>query len=537
MLHGQYFHLMGHWLVNSNSLFSTLRLQGPFDLNVAWQSWKDLLCRHPMLRSRFHVPAGATRFKDYKLEVLEDLTPPHIPVTDIRHLDSDAKEQAVGEELHRWLYYEWPLTEWPLHRFSVLRLEDSVYQLFLGNEHLISDALGNHVILREFMEIYRAHMCNEQPTLPPPTTLKDYCESVRAMNAWHDPESDRALADYNNRLGKDSYFWNPKGGSVDYPRPQFHSQRYRLGRDITAKLIARTRDLRLPVNTLLLGAFVRAVVKLEHSDKPVIIQVPTSGRIYPGVDASNVVSSFAQNLALSFAPPQPDEDWQVLLNRIHREVQNGIASGLDRVQTAQMGMIFRENIALEDGKLPEHSLSMFQSALKSNLYLPYTGHTHIKTRYGSVEVIDYQSGGKNAAGTLDLLQEIFDDRLHLFASYDYKFFNLSLIDSLMREYIAQIEELTSLTIQPQQVTQRLPASPGNASIESTLRKVAQEICHYPITASEMDKDIEADLGMDSLERIRIVTRLEKLHGKVDRQALLSCRSLQEMASTLGNSGK
>jgi acyl carrier protein len=48
----------------------------------------------------------------------------------------------------------------------------------------------------------------------------------------------------------------------------------------------------------------------------------------------------------------------------------------------------------------------------------------------------------------------------------------------------------------------------------------------------MDKDLEADLGVDSLERIRIITRLEKLHGKVDRQALLNCRSLQEMASTL-----
>jgi len=537
MLHGQYFHLMGHWLVNSNSLFSTLRLQGPFDLNVAWQSWKDLLSRHPMLRSRFHVPDGATRFKDYQMQVLEDPTPPEIPLTDIRHLDSDAKEQAVKEELHRWLNYEWPLTEWPLHRFSVLRLEDSVYQLFLGNEHLISDALGNHVILREFMEIYSARICNQQPTLSPPTTLKDYCELVRAMNAWHDPESDRALAEYTSSQGKDSYFWNPKGGSVDYPRPQFHSQQYRLGRDTTAKLIAITRDWRLPVNTLLMGAFLRAVVKFEQSSKAVIIQVPTSGRIYPGADATNVVSSFAQNLALSFAPSQLDEDWQVLLNRVHREVQNGIASGLDRAQTRQIGMIFRENIALSDGKIPEHSISMFQGALKSNLYFPYTGHTQIKTQYGPLEVTAYQAGGINAAGTLDILQEIFDGCLHLFASYDYQFFNLSLIDNLIREYIAQIEELTSLTIQPQQATQPLPVSQGDAHIESTLRQIAEEICHCPITPDEMDKDLEADLGMDSLERIRVVTRLEKLHGKLDRQALLSCRSLQEMASTLGKLGK
>ncbi|MBD2519330.1 acyltransferase domain-containing protein [Nostoc sp. FACHB-973] len=533
ILHGQYFHLLGHWVVNSNSLFSSLRLQGTFDLGIAWQSWKDLLSRHPMLRSRFHVPAGATRFQDYLMEVLTDPTPPEIPVTDIRHLDDSAKEQAIQAEIHRWLNYEWPLTAWPLHQFSVLRLEDSVYQLFLGNEHLISDALGNHLILREFMEIYRAHICNDQPNLPPATTLEDYREIVQVMNAWHDPEADRALAAYTHKQGKDSYFWNPQGGIVDYPLPQFHTQRYILGRDLTSKLIERTRDWRLPVNSLLLGAFLRAVLKLDQSCQSAIVQIPTSGRVYPGADASHVVSSFAQNLALSFTLPQANEDWQILLNRVHQEVQNGISSGLDRAQTRQMGMIFRDDIALEDGKLPEHSLSMFRRVLKSNLYFPYTGHTHIQTQYGPVEVIDYQAGGINATGTIDILQEIFGDRLHLFASFDCKFFDKSIIDRLMREYIAQIEELASLTVQPQQPTQNLPAgSKADAKIESTLRQVAEEICHYQISSEEMDKDMEADLGVDSLERIRIITRLEKLLGKLDRQALLSCRSLQEMANTL-----
>jgi len=537
MLHSQYPLAISHWLLNSNSLFSTLRLQGSFDLDVAWQTWKDLLQRHPMLRSRFRIPTGATSFKDYQLEVLDAPTPPEIPITDIRHLDEDERERVVAEEIHQWLNYEWQLAQWPLHQFSVLRLEDSVYQLFLGNEHLISDGLGNHIILREFMELYRARLYNEQPNLPPSTTLNDYSQVVGAMNAWHDVEEDRALAEYTNSQGKISYFWNPKGATVNYPRPQFYSQKYLLGRDTTAKLIAKTREWRLPVNSLLLGAFLRTVVKFEQSSQNAIIQVPTSGRVYPGADASHVVSSFAQNLALSFALPQPEEDWQVLLNRIHQEIQNGIATGLDRAQTRQMGKIFRENIALEDGKIPEHSLSMFQSILKSNLYFPYTGHTHIKNQYGCVKVMAYQAGGINAPGTLDILQEIFDDCLHLFASYDYNFFGLSLIDNLMREYINQIEELVSLTIQPQQESKPQQALTGDTNTESTLRQVAEEICHFPITVNEMDKDLEADLGVDSLERIRLITHLEKLYGKENRQSLLSCRSLQEMASTLDPSGR
>ncbi|MEQ8971994.1 MAG: beta-ketoacyl synthase N-terminal-like domain-containing protein [Coleofasciculus sp. C1-SOL-03] len=535
MLHSQYPLAISHWLLKSNSLFATLRLQGAFDLDVAEQAWSNLLQRHPMLRSRFRQLTGVTSFGDYQLEVLDDPTPPDIPLTDIRHLDEDEREQVVAEEIHQWLNYEWQLTQWPLHRFSVLRLEDSVYQLFLGNEHLISDGLGNQIILREFMELYRARLCNEPPNLPPPTTLNDYSQLVGAMNGWHDPQDDQALAQYTTTQGKLSYSWNPNGATLNHPRPQFYTQKYLLGRDITAQLIAKTREWRLPVNSLLLGAFLRAVAKFESSSPNAIIQVPTSGRVYPEVDAANVISSFAQNLALSFTLPQPEEDWQVLLNRIHQDIQNAIATGLDRAQTRQMGKIFRENIALEDGKIPAHSLSMFQSVLKSNLYFPYTGHTPIHNQYGSVKVIGYQAGGINAPGTLDILQEIFDGCLHLFASYDYNFFELSLIDNLIREYINQIEELVSLPIQPPPEFQQKSALIGDTTIDSALRQIAAEICHLSITADEMDKDLEADLGVDSLERIRIVTRLDKLYGKINRQALLKCRSLQEMALTLSQS--
>ncbi|MBE8999505.1 amino acid adenylation domain-containing protein [Nostoc sp. LEGE 12447] len=534
ILSGQYFHLLGHWVVNSISLFSTLRLRGDFDSNVAWQSWKDLLNRHPMLRSRFIIPPDTTRFKDYEMVVMENPTPPDIPVTDIRHLHSEAQEQLINDELHRCLNYEWQMTEWPLHRFFVFRLEDSVYQLVLANEHLISDALGCHVILREFMEIYRAHICGEQPNLQPPTTVQDYSELVQSINAWQDPEEDKALVEYVNRRGKDSYLWNPTGNAITSLCPKFHNRRFSLGKAITNQLIAQTREWRLPLNSLLVGAFVRAVAKFEKSkNEPIMVQVPTSGRVYPGIDASDVVGSFAQNLSISLDLPAPNEDWQRLLNRVHQEIQQGLVNGYDRAQTRQMAIAFRDNIVLEDGKIPERMLPMYRRILKSNLYCPFTGQTNIKNKYGPIDVIDYRAGGINAAGTIDILQEIFDDSLHLFASYDSNFFPESVIDELMHEYITQIKELASLKIPSQQLTQPLPKTQTDVNIAQLLQEIATEICHSQITANDMAKDLEAELGMDSLELIRIVTRLEKRLGKVNRQVLLSCRSLQEMAVLLG----
>jgi acyl carrier protein len=115
----------------------------------------------------------------------------------------------------------------------------------------------------------------------------------------------------------------------------------------------------------------------------------------------------------------------------------------------------------------------------------------------------------------------------------------------MQEYIAQIEELTS--IPPKmgggmgsplgmggvggQILYNGVSPASNINFESTLRQLASEICHNTITAEDMNKDLEADLGLDSLDRIRIVTRLHKENGKCDRNALLNARTLQEMLVT------
>ena len=534
IIHGQYFHLLGHWVVNSISLFSTLRLQGDFDNNTAWETWKELLNRHPMLRSRFLVPEDATRFKDYQIEILNNPNPPEIPVTDIRHLDSETQEQTINEELHRCLNYEWEITQFPLHRFFVFRLQDSVYQLIFANEHLISDALGCHTVLREFMEIYRARTNNEQPNLPPATTVAEYQQIVQSMNAWQDAESEKALVEYTNRQGTDSYLWNPANNKITSNCPEFHNRRYTLTKETTTALISQTREWRLPTNSLLLAAFTRTIAKLEQSDnKSILLQVPTGGRFYPEADATNVVGSFAQNLSIDIELPSRAEGWETLLNQVHQKVQQGIANNYDRTQTRQMAIAFRDNIVLENGKIPTRMLPMYRQVLKSNLYTPFTGQTQIEKQYGDLEVIDYRAGGINAPGTIDILQEIFDDRLQFQASYDSGFFPESVVNQLMEEYIAQIEALVALKT-PQQATKQLSSTPTNSDIKSTLQEIAAQVFHNSIDDSDMDKDMESELGVDSLEIIRIITKLEKKIGKVDRQALLSCRTLREMAVVLSN---
>ncbi len=535
ILHSQIPLLMSYWSLNSNSLFTKVKIAGEFDLNIAQQAWKLLINRHPMLRAQFQIPEDATCFADYQLEVLENPIPPEIIVKDFTTLTPDEQGEKIEEEIYHWLNYNWSLTQWPLHGFSVLKLSDQIHQLFLGNEHLISDGLSNHVMMREFLEIYRAIVAKETPNLPPTLTVEDYRKQVQLMNDWQDIEEDRALAEYNNAVSGMSYRWQPKQQKNAQKSPLFYNQKYLLSAETTSQLIDKTRQWRVPMNALLLGAFLKTMSQIDSKAENIGISIPTSGRIYPEVDATGVVSSFAQNLALSFAKSQSEQDWPTFLSQIQQTVQQHIGTGLDRAQTRQMGTIFRDNITLEKGKIPPHSLSLIQEALKSNLYLPYTGQTHLQPQYDALSITDYQAGGMNATGTIDILQEIFNNRLHLFASYDYHHFDLLLIDQLMTAYVSQIEELANLPVQDQVIISHSSSISLNTEIEEMLRKITSEICHWTIEEEEMSDDLEADLGLDSLERIRLVTKLEGIYGKQYRQDLLNCRTLQEMAAILAPS--
>ena len=535
ILHSQIPLLMSYWSLNSNSLFTKVKIAGEFDLNIAQQAWKLLINRHPMLRAQFQIPEDATCFADYQLEVLENPIPPEILVKDFTTLTPEEQGEKIEEEIYHWLNYNWSLTQWPLHGFSVLKLSEQIHQLFLGNEHLISDGLSNHVMMREFLEIYRAIVAKETPNLPPTLTVEDYRKQVQLMNDWQDLEEDRALAEYNNAVSGMSYRWQPKQQKNAQKFPLFYNQKYVLSAETTSKLIDKTRQWRVPMNALLLGAFLKTMSQLDSKAENIVISIPTSGRIYPEVDATGVVSSFAQNLALSFAQPESEQDWPTFLSQIQQTVQQHIGTGLDRAQTRQMGTIFRDNITLEKGKIPPHSLSLIQEALKSNLYLPYTGQTHLQPQYDALSITDYQAGGMNATGTIDILQEIFNNRLHLFASYDYHHFDLLLIEQLMTAYVSQIEELANLPVQDQVLISHSSSISLNTEIEEMLRQITSEICHWTIEEEETSDDLEADLGLDSLERIRLVTKLEGIYGKQYRQDLLNCRTLQEMAAILAPS--
>jgi amino acid adenylation domain-containing protein len=532
--------LVGHWAVSSCTLCSRVRVQGPFDLELARRSWTALLARHPALRTYFEIPQDATHLKDYRLMLRESGIAPALELTDLRHLEPARQEQEVAARVEWSVNQQFALEQWPLHRFFALRLSEQVHEVFLVNHHLVSDGLSNQQLIREFLALYESLASGRPADLPPATCVEQYRATVAAINEWQDPAAERAAAEYLRTRGKQTSFWSPDGKPRATQRAVVRQHRLQLEPAATSALVELTAMLRLPMNTLVLGAFLRAVASIDGTREPsLIINVPTSGRVYPQVDAGGMVGCFAQNLSLDFRVPSAAAQWGSLLEGVHQEIEQAIAQGHDRALLRQGVQFFRDKLRLEEGRVPPGQCALIRAGMKSNLYLPYIGNTRIGHEYGPLRVLDYQAATAPTDGTIDTVLEIFHGRLEITANYDANVFSNASVAQLAQAFLAQLRSLSAY--RPKAVA-AAPAvlAPADPMLLSQVRQVAEEITHQPLTAADLALDLEADLGLDSLERIRIVSRLEQFVRGANRAALLTCRTLNEMLACLtqpsGSSG-
>ncbi len=528
----QYVLLAGHLAVSTCTVCSTVRFEGTFNPEIARKSWKQLLSRHPILRAYFSIPPEATSFKDYQLLVMDNPSIPELSITDLSNDDSATQELYVQEAVNEAINQAWSLQQWPLHRFFAFRLKENLYELGISLHHVIADGLSVQIVLREFLEIYGANLSHTKPNLPPATTLENYRQQIANINSWRSPQAANSLQEYLSQQGNGKFFWNPQKAASSEAANSC-SVRTVVDKSILTELTKRARDWRLPLNCLLVGAYLKAIASIQTQTESIILNIPTSGRTYPNTDVSNLVGCFAENLALSF--PLPHKEILNWLKSVQSNIQTALAANRDNAQTLQMSSLTREQIKLVNGQMPNVAAELIRTAIKSNLYFSNMGQTGLKKQYGALEVLNYRSATVTNAGCIDTLAEIFDDRLYFNTNYDSNFFTASFIDGLLAKFLEELKNLVTLNVKSDPASKSL-SLPADTRIRSILQQVVSTVCHLSLGEPDLQQDLEADLGIDSLESIRIITELERqLERKLDRQALLGCRSLNEMASILSPS--
>lgn len=540
ILNSQYTFIISYLAVTTHTISSGICIRGDLNINYLKDAWEEVIYLHPMLRSVFRVEEKATSFKQYSIEVLKDVKVPEISVQDLRHLDSKAQRQTIKNRFESDLNRKLDIFKWPLHDLSVVRLGDNEYEIILSINHIISDGLGNQQLLRELLEILSAKVEGRYTGLPCATSISEYNRVVSEMNLWNNEEENRFLDGYLKKQGKEKYMFNPYGPSKKLSTEPFtgvntNTKKYWVDKQVADLLISRTKSWGVSLFVLLLSTYIRTIKQQGEARDKVIMNVPTGGRVYPNVDATGILSSFAQNMALSFCCEDTSNGWESLIAKVDEEIKSSLSSGIDRAQIYQSALFAKEKMALQDGKIPEMASEIIRSTLKSNLYFSFVGDTHLREAYGDFKVFDYEAYTCTIPGAIDCLVEIFCGKILLTANYDGDFHDEAYIDKHMSRLIENIKELAALDVEMQQSMYVKPViSVNTEEIELKICNIVEEVCKRSVQKEDMYKDLTEEFGMDSLECIRIISKLGKDIGidGTDRKALFGCRTLKEMATVV-----
>ena len=536
----QYPFLISYYSISTITISSGVKVRGELNATLLWESWNELILRHPILQSVFEMDKGAKTFKQYRLKIENHVIPPKLEDIDLRSFNVEQQGEFIKNKFQSAINKKFDLFTWPLHNIEMIRTGQQEYELFFSINHTISDGLGNQQFLRELLEIYGAKVEGRPHGLPEITSISNYNTMVSQMNQYHNDEENSNLEAFLKNQGREKYFFNPfepgrKPVLESDGRIITNSQKFWIQEQLRESLLMRAKSWNTSLFVLLISAYLKTIRDYSEYRNSIILNLPTGGKVYPNVDATGILGAFAQNLALTFQCDYENEEWESFIKEIDREIKRDITSGIDRAQTYKAAIEAKEHIGLQDGIIPKTVAGFIRSTLKSNLYLSYVGDTQFKESYGNVKVVDYEAYTCTNPGAIDNLIELFQGKILITSNYDSTFFDASFINQFINRFIYYLKEIasTSIDTHTNHSTEKKYVE-QNTEMISTLCTVVEEVCARPVSKEDLHMDLECEFGMDSLQKIRVLTRLERLIGKVDKEALFNCRTLHEMASVMGS---
>ncbi|MCP3962380.1 MAG: amino acid adenylation domain-containing protein [bacterium] len=147
----------------------TCTLRGELDVDALGQAWRQVVARHPALRSFF-----LWEHRDKPLQVvLRQVELPWQEV-DLRGLDDAEQERR----LEAWLADDrrrgFDLDAAPLLRVGLLRIADDVYRCAWSFSHLLVDGWSTNLVLQDVFTVYFAMRQSVEPGLEAARPFSDY---------------------------------------------------------------------------------------------------------------------------------------------------------------------------------------------------------------------------------------------------------------------------------------------------------------------------------------------------------------------------
>lgn len=212
-----------------------LRTEGPLHVDALDEAFQELVARHEVLRTSFHLLARTV------VQAVEPAPPRFaLPLDDLTALPEAEREQAAQRLAVEERSRPFVLTRGPLLRGRLLKLAADSHLLLLTTHHLVTDDWSMRVLLREIVTLYGAlREGKPSPLAPLPLQYADF--AVWQRDWLDDARMETEFAYWAQRLAGAPV---PLDLPTDHPRPPGRSHRALVHWfDLPQELADQVRDL------------------------------------------------------------------------------------------------------------------------------------------------------------------------------------------------------------------------------------------------------------------------------------------------------
>ena len=250
------------------NLSAAARIHSTLDATALQQSLQMLIDRHPALRTTFPVEA------ETPVQRVNDFVTINLNQEDTSQLHESAFADYVKEETVR----AFDLSNGPLLRVSIFERTTQEYVLLFVAHHMVADFWSMALLINELITIYQTQTAGSTTELAPlSVNYLDYSRSQVELLAG--PEGERLWDYWQKQLSAAQTVLNLP---TCRPRPPVQTyaganERFRLDKELTAKLKQLSQDHNSTLYTTLLAAF-QILLYRYTGQEDFLVGTPTSGR-------------------------------------------------------------------------------------------------------------------------------------------------------------------------------------------------------------------------------------------------------------------
>ncbi len=300
-------------------------IAGELEPDAFRQAWREVVARHPILRSAFLWQGLAAPLQVVRQQV-------EIPweEADWRDLPPQRRERRLVAEAVAERRRPFELARAPLIRLRLIRVEERRFRFLWTFHHLLLDGWSVRLLLREVLALYVAVQGGTTPRLQLHRPYGDYIAWLQGR----DPVASQAFwRGYLSGFGSPT---RPDLGPAPAMAGGGESQKElldRLPRPVTATLRAFARQRRLTLNTVVQGAWALLLGRYS-GETDIVFGIVVSGRPAELAGVESMVGLFINTLPLRvrLQPERPVGDWLEEMQAAQLELREHEHSPLAQVQ-------------------------------------------------------------------------------------------------------------------------------------------------------------------------------------------------------------